>query len=280
MNLASGWNYRWHAARLIQQRDLRSMLFGRGMYLALSLALAAAILILRNYLNFIGENGLLVVSGAFVIPLLAVVLITALFLAFSSVTTVARERDQGSMEVLFYGPVDSITYVLGKYLAQMAVAVVMAVIYTLCFAIYAGLTNFNLSLSLGWMILLALLITSDLVAVGIFLSTFSGRVRTALLLFLGLILIFLVIEVGPDLLALIPYQEDYYNPVLFLQNVLTSLGQLTAWLSPIAFLSQGLEAVRRGSTLGYLAVVGLTLGYTLIFLAFSVATLERKGVRR
>ncbi len=122
--------------------------------------------------------------------------------------------------------------------------------------------------------------TSNLIAVGIFLSTFSGRVRTALLLFLSLILIFLVIEVGPDLLALIPYQETYYNPVLFLQNVLTVLNQITAWLSPLAYLSQGLEAVRRGSGLGYLAVVGMSLLYTFVFLALSVVTLERRGVRR
>jgi ABC-type transport system involved in multi-copper enzyme maturation permease subunit len=256
------------------------MVFGRGIYLALSLALVVAILILRNYLNFVNENGLLVVSGAFVIPLLAVVLVTAFFLAFSAVSAIARERDQGTLEVLFYGPVDAVAYILGKYLAHLGAGVVMALIYSLCFFVYAGLTNFTFSLNIGWMILLALFISSDLIVVGIFLSTLSSRVRTALLLFLSLLLIFLVIEIGPDLLALIPYSQNYYNPVLFLQELLTAAKQVTAWLSPLAYLSQGLEAIRRGATLTYLTTLLIAGGYTVIFLGLSVVTLERKGVRK
>ena len=280
MNLRSGWGYRWHAARLIQQRDLRSMLFGQGIYIVLSLSLLAAILILRNYLNFVDENGLLVVSGAFTLPLLTVVFLSSLFLALSSVTTIARERDQGTMETLFYGPVDSIAYVLGKYLAQLVTYLVMVVIYAGYFLLYASLTNFTFPFNLNWLILLSIFIASDLIAVGIFFSTLSSKVRTAVFLFLSIILIFLVIETGQELLILIPLPEAYYNPVLFLQNVFAFLNRVTDWLSPFSYLNQGLEAVRRGSSLSYLTTLLISIGYILVFLSLSIVALERKGVRK
>ena len=127
MNLRSHWRHRWHAALLIHRRDFRVMLFSWGPYLVLSLSLLAATLILRNYLNFVDANGLFMVSGVFNIPLFVVISLSAIFLAVSSVTTIARERDQGTMEALFYGPVDSFSYVLGKYLAQITTYLFMII---------------------------------------------------------------------------------------------------------------------------------------------------------
>ena len=162
MNLYSGWSHRWHAAFLIQRREWRSMIFGWGMYITLSLSLLAAMLILRNHLNFVGENGLLVVAGAFTLPLFAVIFLSSLFLAISSVVTIAREREQGTMEALFYAPIDSFAYVFGKYLAQVATYLVMVIIYAVCFLLYAGLTNFTFSIGLNLVLLLSIFIASNL----------------------------------------------------------------------------------------------------------------------
>jgi len=281
MNLSSGWNYRWHVTMLIQKRDFISMIFGRGVYIVLSLALLTAVLALRNSLSFIDENGLFVASGAFTFPLFVAIFLSSLFLALSSVATIARERDQGTMEALFYGPVDSLSYVLGKYLAQISLYVLMAIVYMAGFFLYATLTNFTFSLSLLWVILLSILVASDFIAVGIFLSTLSSKVRTAILLFLSVVLLFLAIEVGQEILLAIPVQGNgYYNPLLFAQNVLTFLNQIVAWLSPISYLNQGIEAIRRGHVTSYLIIFTISLIYTLIFLGLSVVTLERKGVRK
>ncbi|MCB0085803.1 MAG: hypothetical protein KDE47_32900, partial [Caldilineaceae bacterium] len=72
---------RWRAVRLIQRRELRTMLFGFGLYVVIALGLMAAILLLRNYLNFVQESGLLVMSGAFNFPLFAVIFLAAIYLA-------------------------------------------------------------------------------------------------------------------------------------------------------------------------------------------------------
>jgi ABC-type transport system involved in multi-copper enzyme maturation permease subunit len=280
VNLRSDWGHRWHATYLIHQRDRRAMIFGRGMYIVLSLSLLVAVFLLRNNLTFINENGLLVVSGAFNAPLFVVIILSSIYLALSSVTTIAREREHGTMEALFYGPIDSISYVLGKYLAQISTYVVMIVIYTLSFMLYAGLTNFTFSFSLSWIIVLSVLIASNFIAVGIFFSTLSSKVRTALLFFLSVVLVFLVIEVAHDFLSTIPLQTEYYNPLSFSQSVLAFLNQIVNWLSPLAYLNEGMEAVRRSSATAYLLIFSISTVYTLVFLGLSVVTLERKGVRK
>ena len=257
------------------------MIFSWGMYIALSLALLAAILILRNHVNFVDENGLLVVSGAFTLPLFAVIFVSSLFLALSSLTSIAREREQGTMEALFYGPVDSFSYIVGKYLAQILIYLAMVIFFGCCFLFYSALTNFAFSSGQVLILLLSILIASDFIVVGIFLSALSGKVRIALLLFLGVILVFLAIELGQGLVSSAPLEAgSYYNPRQFLQNVLTFLSQITAWLSPFSYLSLGMDAIRRGSVETYLTVLLLSAVYTILFLGLSIATLEWKGVRK
>ena len=271
---------RWRAVRLIQRRELRTMLFGFGLYVVIALGLMAAILLLRNYLNFVQESGLLVMSGAFNFPLFAVIFLAAIYLAVSSVTTIARERDQGTMEVLFYGPVDSISYVLGKYLAQMATYLFMLLVFALCFGLFAGLTNFSFPGNVGWVVLLSILVVSDVVAFSIFLSAQSSSVRTALLLFLSILLGLMLIQFGREILSAIPVTGRYYNPMLFMQNVLVNLNSVARWVSPFSYLMQGMEAVRRGSMDMYAVLAATSVLFSLLFLGLSVVLLERKGVRR
>ncbi|MCB0094561.1 MAG: ABC transporter permease [Caldilineaceae bacterium] len=271
---------RWRAVRLIQRRELRTMLFGFGLYVVIALGLMAAILLLRNYLNFVQESGLLVMSGAFNFPLFAVIFLAAIYLAVSSVTTIARERDQGTMEVLFYGPVDSISYVLGKYLAQMATYLFMLLVFALCFGLFAGLTNFSFPGNVGWVVLLSILVVSDVVAFSIFLSAQSSSVRTALFLFLSILLGLILIQFGREILSAIPVTGRYYNPVLFMQNVLVNLNSVARWVSPFSYLMQGMEAVRRGSMDMYAVLAATSVLFSLLFLGLSVVLLERKGVRR
>lgn len=277
--MGNGWA-RWRAARLIQRRELRVMLFGFGLYVVMALGLLAAILLLRNYMNFVQESGLLVMSGAFNFPLFAVIFLSAVYLAVASVTTIARERDQGTMEVLFYGPVDSVSYVLGKFLAQMSVYLFMLLVFGLCFLIFVGLTNFTFPGNVGWVVLLSVLVVSNVIAFSIFLSAQSGSVRTALFLFLSILLLLVVIQFGREILSVIPVGGRYYNPMLFLQNVLVALNSVVRWVSPFSYLMQGMESVRRGSMGAYGLVAVTSTLFSLLFLVLSVAVLERRGVRR
>jgi len=108
----------------------------------------------------------------------------------------------------------------------------------------------------------------------------SGRVRTAMLFFLSMIVLLVLLQFGQQFLAAIPATSSYYSPVQFLQSVLDVINQVVGWLSPFSYLMQGMEAVRRASFNTYLLVVVVSIVFTLLFLGLSVVALERKGVRK
>ena len=115
------------------------------------------------------KNGLLVLSGAFNFPLFAIIFFSATFLALSSVTTIARERDQGTMEALFYGPIDSTAYILGKIFGSNDNLSGDGPDLRYLFCYLRPRYQFHLSLTDGaGSYSLSVLITSDVISFGIF----------------------------------------------------------------------------------------------------------------
>ncbi len=280
MSWGSDWGPRWRAVLLIQRRDLEAMIFGWGLYLALALAFLASLLILRNDLAFVNESGLSVFANPFALPFFITALISSFFLAISSVTTIAREKGQGTLEVLFYGPVDHVSYIVGKYLAQVITYLVMMALYVPSFILHTLLTNLVFPAGLAWAILLSVFTVSAVVALGIFLSTVARNVRASLFLFGVTTLAFLGIQVGHTILVTLPAQGRYYDPMLFLKNTFAILNQTALWLSPYSYLDRGMEAVVRGSAGVYLALFLLSAVYTVGFLGLSAISLRHRGVRR
>lgn len=276
----NAWRYRWRAAFLIQKRDLWATLFSPPVYATLTLSLLVASLLLRNTLNFVAEKGLTVLADPLAFPLFLTVLLSALFLAISSTATIARERDQGVLEVLFYGPVDHISYVLGKYLAQVVTYLAMVALYVPCFLLYAYLTHLHFDLRLLAVILLSVFTTSAVIAFGILVSTLTRTVRLALVILLGVVLVFLAIQVGYQLLISIPPPGRYYNPYLFLKAALGALNRLVTWLSPFAHLRQGMTALAAGNLAGFAVSLVTSLAYTGVLLALGVMGLKWRGVRK
>lgn len=281
MNHVSNWRFRWHLARTIQQRDLRATVYGFGLYVTLSLAIAIAATVLRNHVRSVQDSGLVVFSNPFATPFFGAVVLSSIYLAITSTTAIARERDQGTLEVLFYGPVDAVAYLLGKYLAQMSVYALMVAGYLVAFALYAFVTNFAFDLNLLWAALLSATTASAVVAIGILLSTLNRSLRGAFFTLLTVVLAFLGVQLGHDYVSSLVsgLARGRYNPLLFLQTVFSWLDQIVNWLSPFAHLERGVDALLRGSVGEYLLVMGLSLLYAAVAFGLAVRTLRRKGVR-
>src|SRR5207247_4148043 len=91
-------------------------------------------------------NRVLVLSEAATMPVCVASSVGMIFLALVAVATVAREKDAGTLETLFYGPVDHVSYLLAKHLAQVAAFALMALMTAALLLSYAGLSG----LRLGW----------------------------------------------------------------------------------------------------------------------------------
>ena len=275
------WRYRWHLARTVQRRDLRATLYGFGLYVTLSAAVAVAATVLRNYVRSVQDGGLYILANPFALSLFGAVVLSSVYLALVSTTAIARERDQGTLEVLFYSPVDTVAYLLGKWLAQMGVYVLMVVVYLVILWLYALVTNFAFDLSLLWAALLSVMTASAVVAVGILQSTLNRSVRGALVALLSIVVVFLGVQLGHDYVSdlVAGLARGGSHPLLFLQVVLGWLNRVFSWLSPFAYLERGIDALLRGSAGEYLLLLGLSILYTAITFGLAVRTLDRRGVR-
>lgn len=275
------WRYRWHLARTVQRRDLRATLYGFGLYVTLAAAVAVAATVLRNYVRSVQDGGLYVLANPFALSLFGAVVLSSIYLALVSTTAIARERDQGTLEVLFYSPVDTVAYLLGKWLAQMSVYMLMVVVYLVILWLYALVTNFAFDLSLLWAALLSVMTASAVVAVGILLSTLNRSVRGALMALLSIVVVFLGVQLGHDYVSdlVTGLARAGSRPLLFLQVALGWLNRIFNWLSPFAYLERGIDALLRGSAGEYLLLLGLSILYTAIAFGLAVRTLGRRGVR-
>jgi ABC-type transport system involved in multi-copper enzyme maturation permease subunit len=275
------WRFRWHLALTVQRRDLRAAVHGFGLYVTLSAAIAVAATVLRNYVRSVQDGGLYVLSNPFAIPLFGAVVLSSVYLALASATTIARERDRGTLEVLFYGPMDVAAYLLGKYLAQMGAYVLMVVVYLAALWLYALATNFVFDPNLFWAAILSVATASSVVAISILLSTLNRSVRGALVALLAIVLASLGVQLGYDYVSSLSrgLARGQANPLLFLQTVLGWLDGALNWLSPFAHLERGIDALLRGSASEYLLMLGLSLLYTAVAFGLAVRALRRGGVR-
>lgn len=275
MNRLARWRFRWHLACTIQRRDLRTILHGFGLYITLSAAIAAAATVLRNCVESVQDNGLSVLAHPFVVPFFAAAILSSIYMAIVSTTTVAREREQGTLEVLFYGPIDALAYLLGKYLALMSTFALMVIVYVVALLTCALVTNLSFDLTLPWAAALSVATTSAAVAAGILLSTLNWSVRGAVLVVL------LGIQVGYDRVPSLTggLARGQSGLLLFLQTILGWLNHILEWLSPFACLERGIDALLHSNAGEYVLMLSLSLFYTVVALGLAVRTLRRKGVR-
>lgn len=270
---------RLHAMRLILIRDSRAMLLGPGTIVITLLGALAAYLFLSNYRYAVGESGLMILSGAFNFPVYAILFTLAFYLALASVTSVARECEQGTLETLFYGPIDSIAYIAGK-LAAYAITYIAALgLCAIGYLIHIQISRFAFPAATWAVIGLSLPITLHLVAFGICLSALSRRVRTSTGWFLVIVLLFLALQFSPDLLALAPTTSRFHHPMRLTREILEQMNLFFTWLSPFALLTKGTEAVRRGDMGQYLEALAIALAFTVLFTGAGMAVLLRRGIR-
>jgi ABC-type transport system involved in multi-copper enzyme maturation permease subunit len=99
-----------------------------GIYVAIALGLIVASFMIYTYVTGIMEYGMAVMPSSktetryyselpqspepMLVPLQWTVYIGAIYITLSASLSISRERDQGTLEVLFYGPVDSLSFVI------------------------------------------------------------------------------------------------------------------------------------------------------------------------
>jgi ABC-type transport system involved in multi-copper enzyme maturation permease subunit len=264
---------------VIARRDLLGMLYGPGIYLVVALGMLVTLPIVAGYLDAVERNRVLILADAFTLPFFVAATLGMLFLALASVATIARERDQGTLEVLFYGPVDVRSYVLAKHLAHLLAYLPIALGLALLMLAYAGMTGLRMPPAFPLEVLLSAFTAAAVAALGVCLSTLARGVRGGIALLGALTAAFLAVRVGSELLSGIVVTNNV-SPLLILRNVVLALDAVVGYVSPFSLFQSGVDALVRQDVVGYLAAVALSCLQCALLLVVSMRLLARRGVRR
>ncbi|MBW2057223.1 MAG: ABC transporter permease subunit [Deltaproteobacteria bacterium] len=264
---------------VLAKREIRSSLYGYGIYLAVLISQVIASFVLINYLRAVTRDGMLITASPLAYPLFIATAVCAIYLALAAVTSISREKDMQTLEVLFYGPVDYVVYILAKYIKGLLSYGFIVLFFAVYFAAVSMVCNLGISAKFWGVILLSLFLSSCVITFGIFVSTLSRSVRTSVVLFLGIVGALVAVQVIHGTLTQVE-EAGLSLPVVYLRNTLGIINSAVKWVSPFYYLNEGMEAVSIGSFTKYALSGGASLVYSAAALLLSTLVLKRKGVRK
>ena len=272
-------NLRLNTVWVLTKRELRSTIYGVGIYLAILISLVISSVILQDYLMGAERFRIIITTNPFSYPLFIATAICAIYLSIASVTSIAREKDMQTMEILFYGPVDYISYIFSKYLKGVLSYIFIILFLAVYFVLAAMMSNLGLSVKSLGIFPLSLFLSSCLISFGIFISTLTESVRISILLFLGIVVGMAAIQIIHGILIKIE-DVDLVSPLFYLRRTLSIIKAGVQWASPFYYLNKGIEAISLGSMGKYTLSLVFSVIYSVIALILSVLVLKRKGVRK
>jgi len=285
---------RTHATNVLAKRRILETLISPGFYVAQTIGLVLAYLLVIGFIRAIDSSGFnyalnpayeligrslvgafgetfvekLFSEGPFLFTLYVAFLPVLLYLAVSSVFRFGLEKKVGALELLTYGPADGTSY----FLAALVKDILMTAIYLVVlfvFLLIAGLLN-NLILgpSFYYSLIILFFLSAAIYAYGIFASTLTDNSASAIAVFLGLILFFIIIMMG-----------SFTVVSGYVRNLASVFAWIVKWISPLFYWDLALRVIAVGNWGVYFLGIGLLLVLTAVILFISHLTIKARGVR-
>jgi hypothetical protein len=269
---------RWRVMREVGKQEIRQAIFGWSLYVTTAVAVLLGTLLVFNTVRSVRDSGLEIVTRPFYVPLLVALSLATMYLAGWAALSIARPREQGSLRVLFFAPVDAVGLVGAHLLAALILYLVVALMTMPLMFVLSMLVNLPFSPYLVLGAAFSPLLVAPAFAIGLVISTIVPSGRSAALIF-GLVLaVLLAVQLGSSALVQIPSTSRYYDALLFLRQSLGTVRGLLSWVSPIALLSDGLDAAYRAS---WAELITLCLAGAIgcvVWSALAIRTLDQRGV--
>lgn len=267
-----------HTIGVLAGREFKMTMGSASTYTALGLALGLAGWMLSNDVALVRSNGLLVDVAPFRGPLLGALLVLSFFLAVSAVLSVARDRDRGTLEVLFYGPIDETTYLAGKLAGLLGAYIAIMPLLLAGLGVISMFTRFEIGINLIAALALSIIPAAGIVAVGLLLSAAAKRVRSSILLFVTAVGLFVGAAVSYSFVSRIPV-EDPASPILPLRDALGAVDAVLSRISPFTYLEQIFDAADTGAWTAIGGSLALSLAATIVAALLARFALRWRGVR-
>lgn len=268
-----------NAVGLVFRHALVGLALSSGPYAVLSLSLATGLLVARNTLLTIRAGYLSVIADPLLTPLLAVSMLGGFLLALMASLSVARERELGILETLFYGPLSFLDYLLGKLLAHLVAYLGILGAFLLGISVIARSTRLALSSSIWPIGLLSAFTVAALIGFGLFSAALMRTMRGAFLLLTGVGMVVAALLAANVVLTSIVSTRGY-SGLITLRDAVAAINRVLSWLSPPSYLVNGIDAALRGTWLEWIQSVGASLLHAVASMTVSAILFQRKGVLR
>jgi ABC-type transport system involved in multi-copper enzyme maturation permease subunit len=264
--------------KALVKKDLSAAVKSWGPYVAAAVSFLASSLVLKNYLSGLGDNNILITSDPLNFPLYISLVVVSFYLAILSAVSISSEKDRGTLEVLFYGPVNNGSYLLSKYLADMTIFLFLIGLLIPYFIFASLLTNLALSWSLVKGIVLSVFSASCIISFSLLISTATSKMRNSVIWMVALLGAFLSIQLAGGILLRLN-ESALSLLVQYLRMTINVMNAGLEWVTPFAPLNKGVQAIVIGNDRLYLGSILFALLYSSFFLAAAVAMLRKKGVQ-
>jgi ABC-type transport system involved in multi-copper enzyme maturation permease subunit len=275
------WKQRWHAIQVIRERYSKVSLGQLGIYVITTVALATSALTLHNTLRFTERNVVFISNQPLFMPILVCAVLLSLYLGVTASISVSRERDRKTLEVLMYGPVDESSFLLGIFFAQVQIFLIALAFTFIWSNLAVWLLNLGFSFDVFGVFLASIVMTSAIVAFGQLTAVWGDKTRTALIVFILILLFLAGIQVADQIVSAIVISSSptSNDPILIIRNALATATRIIQWVSPYSQLVQAMDSVSSHSLIGFISNLGVLLAQTLILLYGSIHLLKVKGAR-
>ncbi len=264
--------------KTLLKRDLLYALYSWGYYGAIFASFLASSFLLKNFLDAIREEDILVSAFPLNYPLYITLIVISLYLVIMSAISISREREQGTLEVLFYGPVTPASFLWSRYLKDLTLGILALAFTALYFYVASVLTNLGFTIGLAKALIMGIFLISCVVSFGLFISSLTGRMRSSIITLMAILGAFLAIQFVYNMLLGIE-KESLSPSLLYLRQTTSYLFRGINWISPFAYLSRGLDSVILENRTLYVTHVLYCVIYSLVFVFLSIYTMGKRGVK-
>ncbi len=260
---------------ILYLRDLKSSLFSPFPYILVTAVCLLSTYFLRNFMAAVYALSLTVSADPSRLPLSVSVIALALYLGITSSISLSHEREQKTLEVLFYGPVTPSMRIAALFLRDMSVFL-MALGFLFVHALVVSLTA---NLATGAQSLraaaLSLPLVCPMIGLSLLLSALCRKARSSVLLFIGLFVLMAGLPAVFVVLSSIPLESATLF-MLYIRRALSALLEWVKWISPFSYLSWIGGMLPGNPSQAGVAVLGAAAYSAALFAAASLA-LARKG---
>jgi hypothetical protein len=283
-----------HAARVIARRQILETLISPGFYITLAVGLFLGYSMVNGFVRAVDSGGFnyqlnplyaiigrlvegafgktfldkLFAEGPFLFAFLVSFTPVFIFLAVSSVFRFGLEKNAGTIELIAYGPADGTAYFLASFAKDLLLTLLTILVLLAYLGVAAGLSNLLLGPAFLLSLPIAFFLSLAIYAYGILASTLTGNASSALALFVGILLFFLLILLG-----------SFAIVSGYVRTLSSVFAWIVKWFSPFFYCSLCLQAVELRSSLTLAGGLLLLSVLTGIVLLVSHLALSVRGVR-